>query len=261
MRTFGIISVIGLLLSTGANATSFPSAESLLTNWKNAIYTDQEHSELVLSLIEPGSDPVDRKAELWHKSSEPGSHKFLMRFKSPASLRGVAFLSLRRPGQTGADQWLYFPSYGKARRLSSHGRDEPFLDSDFTNGDISFDYEDAFDFSVTREATVAGQLVYVVEGTVKPGKMGSLPYSKEVLFITKKDSLNLRTEFYGLNGVLVKTLVVSGWRRLKKQWTADSLEVETLKSRHRSVIRLVSRNVDEAPADSKFTQNELERGR
>ena len=93
-----------------------------------------------------------------------------MKFDSPASIRGVAFLSLRTPGQEGADQWLYFPNYKKARRLSSHSRDEAFLDSDFSNGDINFEYEDAFDFKLTGEKRLGNQDVYVIEGKVKTEK-------------------------------------------------------------------------------------------
>jgi hypothetical protein len=258
LRLLGMAFGLGLSLSAAAAP---PSADALLSRWKNAMYTDREHSEMSLSLIDPGSSPVQRLAEVWYKSKAAGAHQILMRFKSPANLRGVAFLSVRAQDQHGDEQWLYFPAYRKARRLSSHNRDESFLDSDFTNGDISFEYEDAFDFKVIGEKTILQQDVYVVEGKIRPAKKEGLAYSKEVLFITKKDSLNLKTEFYDASGALVKTLTVSEWKKYRQRWAADAIEVENMKTHHRSVLRFQSRNLDENPSDALFTKSELESGR
>lgn len=242
-------------------AKNLPTAEDLLSGWRNAIYTDREHSKLKLTLLAPGAAAVQRQAEIWYKSSDKNDSKILMKFHSPASIRGVAFLSLRDSSKDGADQWLYLPAYKKARRLSSHSRDESFLDSDFSNGDISFEYENAFNFKMAGEKTLDNQRVYMVEGLVKADKKETLQYGREVLFFTQKDKLNIRTEFYDHKNVLVKVLKVSQWKKYGSRWAADKIEVENMQSGHRSILEFSDRNSTTTPADRLFTLSELERGR
>ena len=241
-----------------------PSADTLLSNWKNAIYTNHEHSQITLTLLEPGSSPLKRQAEIWYKSKSAGESQILMKFKSPASIAGVAFLSLRSAHQSGADQWLYFPAYKKARRLSSHNRDESFLDSDFSNGDISFEYEDAFDIRLRTqtkvEENIDGRPVYVLEGIVKPSKKEALPYSREVLFISKTENLNLRSEFYDQKNALVKVIRVANWKKYADRWSADKIQVENVKTKHQSVLSFEARDLSGVPPERLFTMSELESG-
>jgi hypothetical protein len=254
--------MICLYVGTAQGATAVaPSAEQLLDGWKNAIYTDREHSKLNLTLIDADGSKLLRQGEIWYKGKGADSNRILMRFNSPSTIRGIAFLSLRSSGQTGADQWLYIPAYKKARRLSSHGRDESFLDSDFTNGDISFEYEDAFTFKVAGEKRLANQEVYLVEGTIKPAKRAELAYSREVLYISKSEKLNLRTEFYDQKNKLVKVLTVGSWKKYAHRWAADKIEVENAITKHRSILEFSARDIDADPADRIFTLSELESGR
>jgi hypothetical protein len=242
-------------------APAAPTADALLANWRNAMYTQHEHSSLSLKLIDKDGTEVERKAELWYKSKDSSDTKILLRFNSPATIRGVAFLSLRNGGQSNSDQWVYFPAYKKARRLSSSGRDEAFLDSDFTNGDISFDYENAFDFTVAGSAKVEGQDTYRVEGKIKPARAASFAYAKEVLFFSKKNHLNLRTEFFDSAGKLVKSLTVQSWKEYAGKFTADKVTVKNEVSMHQSVLSFTQRDLKVDPADRLFTVNNLESGR
>lgn len=256
---FSIICFSALVRSAMAAPATLPNADDLLKSWRNAIYTDREHSKMTLSLIDPKAGTLTRKAEIWYKSKSPGDSRILMRFSSPADIRGVSFLSLA--SGEGADQWLYLPAYKKARRLSSHGREESFLDSDFSNGDISFAYQNAFDFKTTGQKTVDGLDVYVVEGRVKDAHKNELPYSKQILYIGKGDRLARRAEFFGRKDEVVKTLVMSNWKKYGARWACDKLVVENSKTGHRSVLEVFDRKTDADPADRLFTLSELESGR
>lgn len=245
----------------GADNT-FPSADTLLAQWKNAIYTNSEESKITLLLVDPTTkSQILRDAKIWYKSRSKGDSRILMRFYSPSTIRGTAFLSLREPGQSTASQWLYFPSYGKARRLSSHQSNEPFLDSDFNNGDINFEQENAFNFKVQGTKTFNGEEVYILEGILKDSKNKKFLYSREVLLIRKSDNLNVQTQFYDRNGLLLKTLKIEKWTKYGDRWAADKIEMRNETTMHRSVIEFISRNVKADPADRLFTMSELESGR
>lgn len=254
-----------LLLLTGAPARAerFPSAESLLAGWKDAMYTDHESSSVELTLSEPGGEPIRRSARIWFRSRGRGDSRILMRFTAPADMRGTAFLSIRDSGAEGAaDQWLFFPAYHKARRLSAHNRDEPFLDSDFSNGDVSFEYERGFDFQVTGSRIWEGQDVYVLEGRGRgTSDAAEAPYSREVLYIRKSDRLNVRSEFYGKDGALAKVLSVLEWKRYGTRWAADRIQIENASTHHRSTLVFSSRDLSAAPAAKIFTLAELESGK
>jgi hypothetical protein len=259
MRT--LLSSIIFFTSIPSLAATLPTADSLLKGWRNAIYTDREKSKLTLTLIDTSAGRVKREAEIWYKSKSGKDSRILMRFISPAQISGVAFLSVRENTSATADQWLYFPAYRKARRLSSHSRDEAFLDSDFSNGDISFEYEDSFDYTVTGESKLGQQSVYIVEGIAKAAKKAELPYSRQVLYFTKDSHLNLRGEFYDKQNQLTKTLNVNRWKKYGSHWAADSVEVANVKSGHRSLLEFSTRDISANPSDSLFTISELERGR
>lgn len=257
-----MLTLLALLLAPhGFAAAPAPSASQLLANWRNAIYADREHSRLELSLKEAKGTPLVRKAEVWYKAKAGGASQILIKFNEPSTIRGVAFLSLRGKGQGTSDQWIYFPAYKKARRLSSQNRDESFLDSDFTNGDITFDYEDAFDFKVTGSEKVQGRDTYKVEGKIKPARAEGFAYAREVLYITKDNFLNLRTEFFDDKNKLVKSLRVETWKQYQNRWTADKIVVENELTHHQSTLNFTARDFGEAPADRLFTLGNLENGR
>lgn len=252
-----------LLLTPGvarAAALAYPSPDSLLQGWKDAIYTEHEASTFKMKLIEPGGEAVERQAQVWFKTAGAGRSRLSMRFQEPVAMRGVGFLSLRENSSV-SDQWLYFPAYRKARRLSSRSRDEAFLDSDFNNGDISFDHERSFEFRVTGTKSWLGQEVYVLEGKSKDQADSENPYSREVLLIRKSDRLNVRTEFYGKEGSLEKILTVHKWKRYGNRWAADAVEVENNRTHHRTTFEFVARDTSHPPADRIFTLQELERGK
>ena len=226
------------------------------------MYTNHESSSVVLTLSEPGGEPIQRSARIWFKSRGQGDSRILMRFTAPAEMRGTAFLSIRDSGEAGADQWLYFPAYRKARRLSARNRDEPFLDSDFSNGDVSFEYERDFNFKVIGTQVWAGQDVYVLEGRVLRKRDGvDVPYSREVLYIRRSDRLNVRSEFYGKDGALTKVLSVLSWKRYGSRWAADRVEIENVSTHHRSTLEFRSRDMTTIPAAGLFTLADLESGR
>lgn len=245
-------------LQTTFAAAKFPSVDKLMDNWKDAIYTEHEISKMRLTISPANEDAIVREATIQYKSDEKTDSKVLMRFNSPASIKGTAFLSLKKKQDDNSDQWIYFPAYKKARRLSSRKKDDSFLDSDFNNGDISFDYHKGYNFKVTKEGKIGDKPVYVLEGLAPAGS--DTLYSKQVLYITKDTNLNLRSEYYNKQNVLFKVFNVEKWTRYGKRWAIDLGIMKNLTTKGQTKIEFLSRDTSANPPDKIFNLVYLERG-
>lgn len=244
-----------------ADAEKLPEAAGLLDKWKNAIYSDHEISQIELKLQGNDGSERARTAKIWYlDGGAEAPTKILMRFNLPKEMRGVSFLSHRKSGG-GADQWLYFPVHKKPRRLSSHSRDEAFLDSEFTTGDISFEYEKCFEFKTKALTKLEGEPVYELEGLPRPDSGLSCPYSREKIFVRKKDGLAVKVEFYDLQQKLLKELKIDQWKKYSNRWTADFISIENVQTKNKSSIRFVSRDTDARPTEQLFSLAALEEGK
>lgn len=247
-----------VLLSFTTQAAS-PEATILLENWKDAIYTPFETSKFQMTIRRKGESPIIRRADVFYTSKNRSDVKVFMRFNFPISIRGTAFLSLKKTQSNSSDQWIYFPAYKKARRLSSRKKNDRFLDSDFSNGDISFEYHSGYKFKVIKDSVLEKQEVYVIEGT-SPLTEKTL-YAKQVLYISKKNNLNLKTEFYDRKNQLTKELTVKKWKRYGNHWAIDNATMKDLKNQSETEIEFLSRNTSKRPQNKMFTLINLERGK
>lgn len=254
----GVMLGLPILLFMTSLHAALPEARVLLAKWRDAMYAPHETSQLRMTIRHPGEAATVREAQVFYRSDARKDVKILLRFTSPPKIRGTALLSLRPANGQNSDQWIYFPAYKKARRLSSRKKNDPFLDSDFSNGDISFDYHQGHDFKVLREDRLDQQAVYVVEGV--PAKSQDGPYARQLLYIAKETQLNLKSEFYDANKQLVKELIVKKWTKYGAQWALDHAVMRNRKSASETEIQFLSRDVTKAPATGLFTLINLERG-
>ena len=248
-----------MIFSTSLSwSTTLPDAHDLLKNWKDAMYTSKEISTMRMTISSPGRDPVVRSADVYFKSDNSKDAKILMKFSSPAMIKGTAFLSIKKEGLKNSDQWIYFPAYNKARRLSSRKKDDSFLDSDFSNGDISFEYHEGFKFNVLKETKINDQIFYILEGNSTPENESI--YSRQVLYINKETKLNSKTEFYDRKGQFFKELVVNKWKKYGERWAIDEVIMSNLLTKSETKIEFTKRDIKSDPQDKLFTLVYLERG-
>lgn len=237
---------------------ALPDAQELLKNWKDAMYTTAEESSMRMTIAPPKEEPIVREADVFYRSEKGKNAKVLMRFTSPPKIKGTAFLSLKESNDSLSDQWIFFPAYNKARRLSSRKKSDAFLDSDFSNGDISFEYHEGFKFRVLREDVLNKEPVYVLEGTTTSEDS---VYSKQVLYVAKKTNLNIRAQFFDKSGKLFKELTVEKWTKYGNRWAVDSGVMKNLETQSTTRIEFIKRDTSSVPPEKYFNLTYLERGR
>jgi hypothetical protein len=137
--------------------------------------------------------------------------KALIRFMSPADIRGVAALIHEHP-QTADDTWLYLPATRRVRRIAGANRTASFQGTEFTYEDLSSLIVERYDWRFLRETTltVDGKEEPVYELEARP-TYEDTGYSKLVLTVHRDNFRTSQVEFYDKAGERLKTLTASKW--------------------------------------------------
>lgn len=180
---------------------------------------------------------------------QQGTERRLVVFKAPAEVDGVAFLSL------GPERmYLYLPAFRKVRRVASSAKNENFMGTDFS-------YEDLAETLYTRDYTA--RLVeerpehFVLELTPKPG--AEVSYSRQIMWVHSQAFVPVRTEFFGRDGTLLKTLVAEEIKRVDGYWFPHRMTMETKKSGHRTVLEMEALRHDSGLKERFFTERNLKK--
>ena len=72
--------------------------------------------------------------------------KSLIVFETPRDVRGIAVLGYAHKTETD-DQWLYMPALKRVKRIVSKNRSGPFLGSEFSLEDLSFQEIEKFSYT------------------------------------------------------------------------------------------------------------------
>ena len=112
-------------------------AESILKQMDNVLFSAKDvTAKNKIILIDKAGKQEVREATLQQK----GNDKRMLRFTSPASQAGIAFLSL--PGDI---MYLYLPAFGKERRISTSAKNQNFAGTDFSYDDMESKSNTAID--------------------------------------------------------------------------------------------------------------------
>jgi hypothetical protein len=172
----------------------------------------------------------------------------------PASLAGVALLSKDRP-QEPADQWLYLPSYRRARRVAVHGAGDAFAGSDFNYADLARVRIEAGHHRLLDSQTVFGRDCVLVE-TINADE--TLPYSKTVSAIDRQNGLPLRVEYYDRRSVLQKVGSIDQVVEMDGHPTPIVIAMENRETGGKSVLHLREADYDVGLEPTLFTVEHLE---
>jgi hypothetical protein len=180
-----------------------------------------------------------------------------MRFQAPADVAGTGFLVIENE-ERADDQYLYMPALGKVKRISGNQRNQRFMGTDLTYGDLESSNLRKAHSTRLADATVGGQEAYVVKSTATAENTSQ--YSKTITWIHKTSFVPLKVEFYGRNDRLTKTLKVRRLERQKNIWVVLDCLVENVLEKSSTQIRVDELKLDVRLDDSEFTQQSLSRG-
>lgn len=170
------------------------------TGWKDF------YLQAKMTLIDPSGGQVRRDVVIM-TLEQPDGDRTLVRFQSPADIRGITALIHERSNGTD-DTWLYLPASRRTRRISGANRTASFQGTEYTYEDLSRLSIDRYKWKFLANADVGGEPTFKLEAIPNYPDSG---YSKIVIFVHRNHWRPEKGEFYDRAGRLLKSLQVGGW--------------------------------------------------
>jgi len=204
-------------------------------------------STLTMVLEDAAGKTKERQMSLKQK----GTQLRMIKFVSPAEVKGVSFLTL-----SDDEMYLYMPEFGKVRRIASHLKTDTFMGSDFSYSDMgSTSYADRYDAKLLgKEGDEA-----TLELTPKKGK--DIPYSKLTMVVDLKRYQPVRIEHFDQAGKPWKVMEYSKVEKIDGRWVPRSISMRDLKKKHATRMEMADIKFDTGLKDREFSQRMLKRAR
>lgn len=186
-----------------------------------------------MTLIDASGDRVQRDVIFLLLEGKDGDRS-IMRFRSPADIRGVAALVHEHPGGTD-DTWLYLPASRRTRRISGANRTASFQGTEFTYEDLgSLDVE-SYDWKFLGEGKENGQPVYELEARPKYDS----GYSKLIVYVHREHWRPEKIDYFDKAGRPLKTFTQKKWKLMHGRFWRPQVQLmqnrQTRKATHIAV--------------------------
>lgn len=187
-----------------------------------------------------------------------GTDKKIMEFRSPADVKGTAFMNWSY-GDEGKsdDQWIYLPALKRVKRISSDGKGDSFMGSDFSYSDLGDRSPSMDTHSIIGSETIAGEACWIIESRPKDTKES---YSKTVSWVSKDRLTGLKRDYYDPKGGLLKTLVVKETKTVGPYLMITKTEMHNVQKDSRTRMEFDQLRLDTGIKEDLFTERTLTRG-
>lgn len=184
------------------------------------------------------------------------NYRALIELVEPRAMAGTKFLIRAERGKRN-QEWAYFPDLDLVRSIPGKSQDDPFLGSDITYADLAGGaHLDDLVHEIVGEELVDGELCYVMEGTPRHG----IIYGKLRGFVRKKDFVNVKAQFFGRDGEVMKEATLTDIREIAEgTWLAHRIEVRSIETGSTSVLTLDDVRINQALPVESFTEEALSR--
>ncbi|MEQ1869532.1 MAG: outer membrane lipoprotein-sorting protein [Vicinamibacterales bacterium] len=188
------------------------------------------------------SGKVTEKRWTLERLGSHGQSKSVIRFVTPAEVKGVALLVVNHTDRA-SDQWMWTPAIERDRRIANQDRSTRFFGTDFSFEDLEERDVDQFSYELLGEDVIDGVACWKVQTTPKETKTSQ--YTSSVVWIRKDNYASARLESY-IKEQPVRRLNYGDLRNLQGIWTAHVLTMTDLKRGSHTTLTLerVQYNVD-----------------
>ncbi len=179
------------------NATSQPVADAVPPNAEAilaAAFANRYDVDLTskVQLVMRNNHGQERRREFQaaYKLIDGRMHS-VGRLLWPPYLRGMTILTIEADNR-GHDAFVYLPSLGKVRRISTAQRGDSFFGSDVTYEDLERRRIDEYELERMEADTSNGEPVYVISGR----SLREFSYARIVFIVSQSDSAILETQHF-----------------------------------------------------------------
>ena len=180
---------------------------------------------------------------------QKGYDKRLAKFISPASQKGIAFLSLPEDVM-----YLYLPAFKKTRRIASHVKNTKFAGTDFTYEDME---AKMYSEKWIPELIKKDDKLYTLQLT--PKKDVKTDYSKMIMEVRTDNFYPVKIAHFDKGNTLVKVMIREQIEKENGYWISKNYQMEDLKGKHKTKMMIQDVKFDSGLTDETFTERYLTR--
>ena len=234
--------------------------------YEKAVSTSRlDGSEAVSRMIiidKKGRERVRDTAQITKLYDNGKTEKRLIRFLSPADVKGTGFLTFDYE-EKDDDMWLYMPALRKVRRIVSSEKSKSFMGSEFSYSDMSPLSASDFNIRLTGEETVNMVECFVLEMIpVNDELADENGFTLKKAWVGKTDFVIRKAEYYDFSDMLYKTLNVEKVGLIdseKKKYRPMLLKMENHENGRKSILEIKQIVLNRDVGEEYFTQRYLSR--
>lgn len=249
MRNRLIIWSALIFFFSGTGLFAQESAVSILTKMDEKIRGKSSYSEMKMTIQRP-----DWSREMTMKSWTKGTDRSLILLTAPARDAGTAFLMRAK------EIWNWQPSIDRVIKLPPSMMLQSWMGSDFTNDDLvkQSSLIDDYDSKIIGEEIIEGYKCHKLE--LIPNEDAAVVWGKLYMWVTQKDYMQMRVEFYDEDGYLVNTMMGKNVTDFGDVTIPALLEVVPEdESGNKTIIEYLKLDLDINVKDSFFSLQNLKR--
>ncbi|MBN2811280.1 outer membrane lipoprotein-sorting protein [Treponema zuelzerae] len=233
------------------------TADEIMTDVFNRPQPESITSELSMVLTDSrGRERTRRLKQI--SATYSGVDKKIMEFAEPADVRGTSFMNWSYgDGSRSDDQWIYLPALKRVRRISSDGKGDSFMGSDFSYDDLAERHPQKDSHAIIGTENIDGESCWIIESVSRDSGES---YSKTISWISKQRLMGLKREYYDTSGKLLKVLTVKETREVAGYLMITHTEMRNVQKNHRTEMKFGSITADSAIPEDSFTERTLARG-
>jgi hypothetical protein len=242
-----------IVLALGAPYAA-DNARQIVEEVQRRTETTSQRYEGLLQVVDAKGKVADKRWTFERLGSH-GRSRSVLRFTSPAEVKGVALLIVDHADRA-SDQWMWTPAVERDRRIALQDRSTRFFGTDFSFEDLEERDIDQFDYTSGGEDTVDGAPCWKIGATPREAK--SSQYTRSVLWIRKDIYAIARTENY-VKTAITRRLDYSSIQNVQGIWTARHIFVADLTRGSRTRLTLDKLQYNATLKDEDFTVQALRR--
>ena len=194
-----------------------------------------------------------RKLDIKKLENKNGD-KSLLTFLYPNDIKNTKLLSFE---VIGADdkQWLYLPAIKRVKRISARNKSGSFMASEFSYEDISSQNYKNYSYSgKAKEVEVDGIKYFKIIRTPIDKNSG---YSKQILFIDKKEYLPRFGEYFDKQNRLLKKISFSNYKKIDNIYRVNKIVIKNVQNKKSSILIWDKDKIDAKLGSKVFSKREL----
>ena len=238
--------------------TSFPLAaqdpRQIIIEVRQRSHSDSEKYEGALQVIESKGKVADKRWT-YDRIGSHGNSKAIIRFTSPAEVKGVALLIVNHPDRA-SDQWMWTPALNRDRRIALQDRSTRFFGTDFSFEDLEERDVDQYDYTYKGEEVIDGESCWKIESKPHAGQRSQ--YTSSMLWVRKSNYTYTVIENYK-EVKLIRRLKYRDMENVQGIWTGRTLEMEDISRKSRTILKLDSLKYNAPLQENQFTLEAIRR--